>query len=467
MQVTHPAFKGEKNAPVLLIGALLGCLALGVLMWFWNDRAVLKLAVTPLLLLGFHYYAGVNQNWKRLIYLFTFIVAVVYLAGMLAVILNNLVIKPEWDYKLYWVFGQVSSHGLNPYEQANLLRFLEPLSPSADLLREFYFFYEPPTLFLLAPLGWFDFDTGFRVWYILLTVNLLVDVWLLWRIFLPSSGHFGLVFTAAFTFITYPTWANLLFAQLNYFLMLTLLLFWLAYARASSGVWLALSIITKPIMLIGFFFLLLRRRWKLIAASVLALLVLELAAALVYGPALFTKYLGSNPISESMPNSLYNEPINQSLLATILRLTKVNVEAVSPLANPVFWVAAVILTIFSAYLIIRLDEARWEWGLSLTLALGLLIFPKTLSHYALLLLPCMFLLWRERSLFAGRPWTVILLLTVLQFVIHYEAGVKTFFAFVLIFVVLSGSSLWMILKEQGTKSALHPPGAAAQKPSSL
>ncbi len=431
------------NRPLLAAGVVI-CLVLGALMWLWSDRIWPELVMTPVLLAGFHFYSKVNISWKRLIVLLTAITVVVYGAVLAGQMRQNLNTHPEWDFHLFWVFGQASSHGLNPYEQANLLPILEPLSPSQDLLTEFYFFHAPPTLFLFAPLGWFNYDTALLVWFIILSVNLLGDVVLLWRLFLRSSGYYGLLLVAAITFMCYATRLNFLYAQLNFLLLLSVLLFWFFYPRMQSGLGLTLGIITKPIMLVGFLFLVLRRRWKIIASCLAGLAVLSLATILVYGSDMFFQYFKANPISQSMPNSLYSEIVNQSLLATILRVTHADLTSGSPLFNPLFLGTSLILTAITAYIVYRLDEAQWEWGMALTVVLGLLLFPKTLSHYSLLLLVPMFLLWRERDLLPGKHWTAIVMLTAMQLMIHIQSGGVTFGAILLAFIAVAGVGLLML-----------------------
>jgi hypothetical protein len=82
--------------------------------------------------------------------------------------------------------------------------------------------------------------------------------------------------------------------------------------------------------------------------------------------------------------------------------------------------------------------------MALTIILGLLLFPKTLSHYSLLLLVPMFLIWRERDLLPGKHWTAIVILTAIQLMIHIQSGGVTFGAFLLAFIAVAGVGLMLI-----------------------
>jgi len=47
---------------------------------------------------------------------------------------------PEWDFHLYWIYGQVGSRLLNPYEPNILVQFAQTLNPSESFLMSCIFF---------------------------------------------------------------------------------------------------------------------------------------------------------------------------------------------------------------------------------------------------------------------------------------------------------------------------------------
>ncbi|MCP4357570.1 MAG: hypothetical protein GY796_06095 [Chloroflexi bacterium] len=64
---------------------------------------------------------------------------------------------------------------------------------------------------------------------------------------------------------------------------------------------------------------------------------------------MFFSYFTHNPILNEMENYLYVEIVNQSLLATILRLTAFDFSA-SPFVQPLFLGLGMMITVVSAFL---------------------------------------------------------------------------------------------------------------------
>jgi hypothetical protein len=313
----------------------------------------------------------------------------------------NVQLPPEWDFHLFWVFGRVASQGLNPYDQENLLRVAASLSPSSELLQELFFFHSPPTLFLFLPLGWFDIRTAYLVWYCAQVIVLLVDLFLIWKLFLKDAGMEGALFVLCLVVLLRSTFMTVAFGQTNFIVLLMVLLYWRDWKSARGGVWLALGIAVKPVLVFLVLFPALRRRWGTLAVAAVTGGFLLLVSAIAFGPAMVLSYFSHNPVVIDLPTYLYTEDMNQSLLATILRLSHTDPSGGSPYANPVFWVTAALLVIVSCWMTLRLKEEDAPWGLSLILVLSLLIFPKTLEHYALLLIVPLAMLWSLRSQVPG------------------------------------------------------------------
>src|SRR4029078_6970752 len=85
----------------------------------------------------------------------------------------------------------------NPYNSDHLKQLALPMNPSKEFMAELYLFQTPPTLFIFAPLGWFDIHTAYLLWYLVQSAMIILDVILLWKIFQPDSGLIGLALTAA------------------------------------------------------------------------------------------------------------------------------------------------------------------------------------------------------------------------------------------------------------------------------
>lgn len=453
----HPATWFIALAIVLAIGMVSSFIS-----WRY-PRLWMELLLIPLLLIGYHYRNSLPRNLRYTYLGLLGLVIAIFVGAFLQSLLVLAPDPPAFDFKLYWTYGRASALGLNPYEQDNLLPLAEPLDVNDEFKAELYFFQTPPSLFLYAPLGWFDIHTAFVVWYMAQMAVLAGVIFLLWKQFLPEDGYEGLLLTAAITVMAFGALSTLRLGQVNFIEMLFLLLFWQDRRHPRGGIWLALAIFVKPVSVFLFLYLLARRRWQVIAASVAAMAVASLATILAYGPNMFFGYFVANPITESMPDYLYTETINQSLLATILRLTQTDPSVGSPMLQPLFLVAAALLTIVTGFLVYRSDEAGDEWGLALTFFYALLVFPKTLSHYSVLTIPPLMLLWSQRHHFASYPWSVTAVIMLLTVMMSNNGGRVMTWGLALGWLFFAGVVARLGAGRENLAATLHPVDSAAGK----
>lgn len=449
------------NSPIgLVLGAgIAGGIAVAV--WQWMGRDWLPLVYIPFMLIGYHYR---NQYSKMLRVAYTGLLLVIigiFTVAAFQRMRANIVEPPVWDFHLFWTFGRASAEGMNPYEQDNLLRLAASLNPDESLIAEFYFFHAPPTLFLFAPLGWFDINTAYLVWYVLNGIVLLLNIFLIWRLFADDRSLLSLLFVVGIVMGTAPTITNLYYGQLNFLLLLLVLLLWRDRDKPIAGMWFVLGIFVKPIILILGLYFLLRRRWQSLGIALVTGMVVYSATSLVYGANLFAGYLSNNPIISSMPLYLYNGPVNQSLLATILRLTDTDLGSGLPLLQPLFLIVAAILTLLTAWLVYREREDSTGTGVVLTLALALLIFPKTLTHYSFLLLLPLFLVWKNRETLSGGLFVALAFFTMVEILMRIESGRLTFFAYLLTWCFIA---FLMLTSSKSQDRAQDTTAAAENKP---
>jgi hypothetical protein len=277
------------------------------------------------------------------------------------------------------------------------------------------------------------------------TILVLVII-LLWKTFLGESGLMGLALAAALVFMIRATLSTLAFGQTNFLVLLMLLLFWRDRERERGGIWLALGIFTKPFLAFLLVYLLLQRHWRAIASTIFALAAISLLSIVVFGPATFSSYFTANPVAK-MPDYVYTEMLNQSLLATILRLTEYDFSDTSPLTYPTFIALTLILAGITSWLVYRLDASHADWMLALTLSLALLLYPATLEHYSVLLIVPILLLWTHRQELIGGLWGVVVFITLTYVLISYRGGNYVFFATALNWFVLAGIGIWALLRQ--------------------
>ncbi len=330
--------------------------------------------------------------------------AAVGLAIRLTILRRNFIEPPQFDFWLYWSYGKAVVLGLDPYDPAVLRGILEPRGAWPALLDELFFFQTPPTLFLFAPLGGFQMRPALALWYSIHLPALAAAVGMMARRFLPGTGATGVSALLAFVLLFHPVGETLYLCQVNFLLLVLLLLFWKERDRIRGGVWLALGALLKPVLGVYLLTLALRPRRRPIAGFAAALGGASLLTIAVFGGPMFVRYFTANPVRR-MPNFLYTEDENQSLLATVLRLTSYDLDRASPYASPWFLGIALLLIVTTVLTLVRRRRDD-DHALSLTILLGLLLFPKSLAHYAVLMLPALFTAWKERDRWPGGAWTV-------------------------------------------------------------
>ncbi len=364
--------------------------------WLW-------LPFVPCILVLAHFAAKRDVGKLRQIVLSFLLTTSAAWVGISAVsAYRNSVSPREFDFQLYWIYGSAIHDGYSPYNADALKQTAAELNPSPDMLAELLFLQTPPSAFLYAPLGAFDIQTACVLWYVFQAVVIAFVVILSSKTFFPQEGMFGVALCTTLLLSSLPARDTIWLAQTNFMILLTLLLFWRSPAKFAGGFALGTGILIKPILALFPIYLFLTRQWKPFFGVIAAGAALSLAAIAVFGPDMYFAYFLDNPIAHQMPSALYSEGINQSLLATILRILNVEIDSGHPAVMPMFVVLALGLSIVSGWVIrlARKDDA--EMPLSIVLTLSLLLFPKTLSHYSVLLIVPMLLLWsRRHSSFGG------------------------------------------------------------------
>ncbi|HKQ97219.1 MAG TPA: glycosyltransferase family 87 protein, partial [Candidatus Polarisedimenticolia bacterium] len=335
-----------------------------------------------------------------------FAAAAIFVARGLNVVRMNIHDIEEWDFQAFWVWGRAVAMGLNPYlpesiAQASAASGMEPSKLFADQVLGAGFPYPPSTMLMLRPFGGLDPGTGIVLWYLFHGAALGLCLWLLWKLILPQSGLTGLALATALLVGFRSTQTTLHLGQTHFVILAALLLYWRQRESAWGGWWLAVGAGTKPWVAMVLLLPLVRRRWRVIAGAVGGTLALFGAAALWFGPGMVMSYLSLGAVAR-MPTRYFSSVVNQSLLATILRLS-VEKESIhldprqSPMALLLYVTIAGLLTLTTAWLIHRLGPRRDDLAFCLTLTLALLLYPGTLYHYAMMLLTPLFWMWARRD----------------------------------------------------------------------
>lgn len=400
------------------------------------DLVWLFILPMPVFFWGVHYWERL-QNAQRAIFTGAML-AVIVLFGLfsLQIILANRQIKPEWDLKALWLFARLAVRGQNFYD-IELVRHFAYLygPPSQLLLEQISFPYPPPTMLLIAPMGWFEMETAFPLWQGLHLLFLGGALVLLWRRFLGESAWRGMALAVILVAGLHPTMDTLYSGQTNFLVLLLLLLFGRDQDRRRGGLWLGLALFVKPFMAVVLLYVVLRRQWHIIAGLIITLIGASLAAALIFGPAVFVHYLTDSSLFSSYGTYRITMPFNQSLLAVLMRLIHADLGQVSPFTHPLYLAIAGFFTAVTAIWVYGLGDKNREWGLALTVVLALLIYPHSLIYYMVLLIVPLALIWSQRQLWPESPGRIIGFI-VLESLLLSSPGEGVFFATLLCWCAL-------------------------------
>ncbi len=150
------------------------------------------------------------------------------------------------DYIQYWAAGRQVDRGLNPYDEAAVLKLEQSLAPGRNQAE---FSLSPPLVLLLAaPLGLFSAKAGLVFFFALLFASLSISLWLLWNL---HGRPDTLLYLFGFAFA--PVLSCLQGGQLGILFLLCIMLF--LYLRPShpwlAGAFLA-PLLLKPHLFLPF-----------------------------------------------------------------------------------------------------------------------------------------------------------------------------------------------------------------------
>jgi len=315
---------------------------------------------------------------------------------------------PEWDFAGFWLAGRVASTGVDFYDPESFRRLAIPMGISEGFRSEIVkvgFWYPAPTMLFLLPFGVLEFATAAKLWYALSGCALLGSIVLAWRAFFREMGATGLAVSAALLCLLPGTENTIRYAQTHALVVLALLLCWRDRDRARGGVWLVLAALVKPIAACMIAWVVLRRRWRLLAGTLAASAVVVAVSAWAFGPGMLVRYFAGGPLSR-LPAYVYTQTVNASLPAAVLRA--LGPDSAATIGHPL--VIAVPVALAAGTL-------AWLWragtGDGVTFAavaaLGLLVYPATLVHYSMIAILPICTLWASRG--SGRAGAVIVAAT--------------------------------------------------------
>ncbi|MCW6034871.1 DUF2029 domain-containing protein [Spirulina subsalsa FACHB-351] len=370
------------------------------------------------------------------------------------IIVNNIINLPDWDFLAFWLGGKAAVSGLNLYD-ANVLKSLVISFNLNEYIGEGFthaflccgFPYPPPSILLFIPLGWFEPRLALIFWYGVNILVLIVTIILLWERFFKHHKILGLLTVTSLTLTIFGVKSNLLFAQTNFMVLLTILMYWRNQSKLIGGGWLGLGILIKPFVALLLVYVVARRQWRIVASAFGVLIGLTLVTLLIIGVKPFHTYLTDAPYS-ALPFEVYIEPINGSLLANILRLTNYTPSGGSPIFHPLHITIGLLLGLTTLWVCLRVNQKNEQWAFMSMLMLSLIIYPGSLLHSSVInIIPILFL-WGNRHKVETGHWWLLGLITVEYMLLHNQ---YMFIANMLLWIVFTGISLSLIHPQQLAK----------------
>jgi Glycosyltransferase family 87 len=178
----------------------------------------------------------------------------------------------KWDYSIYYSSALALRQGMNPYTTD-----LTPLAHSLGFeLDKINHATDPPTFVMcFVPLTLLSPRAGFYVWTAINGLSFLLALVLLFR-WTPGLGRDTAFAIAALTILFPPVLDHLIWGQnkMLVLLMFVLMLRWMERGRdAPAGLILAFASLLRafPLLLVGY--LILMRRWRVVAYTIVGLVV--------------------------------------------------------------------------------------------------------------------------------------------------------------------------------------------------
>ncbi|HKQ69967.1 MAG TPA: glycosyltransferase family 87 protein [Polyangiaceae bacterium] len=312
---------------------------------------------------------------------------------------SNLREPREWDFLCFWLWGRLGNLRVDFYDPQKLAE----LAASFDVSREFSrgvtdvgFWYAPPTMLLFAPLGAIGLRTALFSWYLAQAAFACAAARLLWKEGFPAEDRLlGLAAVVVAVVTLPPVRSTVWFAQTNFMTLAFYLLLVRDRERPRAALWLVLGTLVKPYFALLLLYFAATKAYRVLGHVALLGLAAIGATALCFGAAPLRSFFATSPASR-VPRFVYGEPINQSLLGTLLRRSGGALEG-SILEQRAYVVIVVLLALALMTAIRRSGSARREGPLHVNLLFALLVYPGTLAHYSVMLLAPLFALFRRRN----------------------------------------------------------------------
>ncbi len=343
-----------------------------------------------------HYHSSKKSYKRELSQLLTGFTLFVTIHFFYNLILTYKVFQ-RWDFLCFYLFGKVGISSSDFYNPQVFLHVFNNLNLQSIGEGSFVtevvnvgFWYPPPSMLLFLPLGLFNLQTGYFIWQTIIILFLIADIVLLLKFyFVPLYTKYNdikILFPILILILLFPYITVMVALSQTISIFLFFLILLIRYIdNWRSGVFLAILVVIKPLAAIFLLYFLFFKKLKIIAAALAAGLILLIVTGLTFGFDVFLNYFTSPP-TDRIPNFIYFE--YSSLFGTLKKLQQYTSNYMNTnVLKAVYYFVSSILLAFTFYSSRKLSYISATKAFLIFIPLALMIYPATLFHYILMLLP--------------------------------------------------------------------------------
>ncbi len=349
----------------------------------------------------------------------------------------------QFDFMCFYMQGQLGLHNLPFYDPESFKILLNtvkyPFTFQSGIKAEILdvgMLSPPITMLFFTPLTFFDYTTSKIIFSVSILVFIFINAFVANTIFIKSGRSFiSYLFILVIIILDPATNNTIAYLQTNFFILFLLLVTFKYIEKPSAGIFLALSIVFKPITAIFILYFIFNEKWKSVLYFSITSVILLFLTTYFWGIDNIISFFVSPP-NERLPYNLYTQGINQSLIAIFNRNLTAYGIGFRTITILYFFFAGImtIITIFASRKIAKYDN---KLAFLPFIPLALIIYPSSLSHYAVyLLLIIMYFMFIPN----GEKYFWIILIPAISF-INNEA----FYAYL---------TIWLILVYFGTRDKI-------------
>lgn len=319
----------------------------------------------------------------------------------------------QFDFMCFYLQGQLGLNHLSFYDPESFNTYLAQNNTnfifSEEIRSEILnvgLLSPPISMLFFAPLAYLDYNIARTIFSILVFLFIIFDTFLIQLLFLKSGFRslYSLLYIFIIIILLPGTIATIFYVQTNFFILFFLLLMMRSINRTSSGFYLALSLLFKPITGFLAVFFLIQKKVKPFLSFCISCTIMLFLTINIWGVNNIIQFFKSPP-TERLPHSLYLQNINQSLVAVLNR--NLSEYGISNLSLTVLYIIIATSLVTLSYLIsIKLNKINTLLSLFPFIICMLIIYPSSLNHYMVYLIPVLiyFLLINNDKFF----WIVLI-----------------------------------------------------------